>query len=184
MVSPQEKLAGKMSLTIVQPGKPVGGASSPTAARAESKRVVHSLQSGPSIASLSSIQASSAKKATKAFGSLNNLPTLLATGGVAPVKAALEQTRMRQNQSLLNTLRMESGIEQSRRKALRLAGSEAERKRLKDAHGVQREESRRRVLAAAAQAEMEMVDKMRILGVRSFAMLADVFPQEGGRFST
>lgn len=108
------------------------------------------------------------------------LPNLASTGDMNLLKTELEQTRLKSNWALLNVIRMEDGMEQSRRSALQRAGSLSERKRLNGVHNIQREAARKHVLTEALKAEMALIDKMRSMGIRSPVGLIDAFPHLPG----
>jgi hypothetical protein len=103
-----------------------------------------------------------------------------ASGSPPPASAAgirdvIEEVRRRQNGKVLDLLGLESGIEHIRATAVAQAGTTAEQRRLQRLHAVQRQDARTRVLALAVQGEMQTMEKLKAMGVKTFAQLADAF---------
>jgi hypothetical protein len=91
----------------------------------------------------------------------------------AVLRSVLEDFRRRQNERMLHVMAVEAGGESMRRRAVALASSSGEVRRLQRLHAVQRVESRGAVLRHAVSDELELVRKLRELKVRSLAALVD-----------
>jgi len=89
------------------------------------------------------------------------------------LRLVVENFRREQNLRLLSSLSIEDGGEGIRAKAVALAGSGAEIRRLKALHAVQRIESRNAVLRKTVELEAELVHYLRQLGIRAPAAFLD-----------
>jgi hypothetical protein len=91
------------------------------------------------------------------------------------VRAELEALRFEQNAALQGRVAFETLVEKRRLRVESLAGSRAELERLRSQHLSQREDTRRDVLRSSLKAEIALVQKMKAMGVKSFAGLADAW---------
>lgn len=87
-------------------------------------------------------------------------------------KAILEEYRRSQNIRMLSMMNLEGGQEHRREYRYNLAGSTAEKRRLLKIHAIQREDARRRILRKAIEDEIGTVQKLKQLGVTTFAQFA------------
>jgi len=99
------------------------------------------------------------------FSSLK--PTRISGLEPQQIRLVVENFRREQNQRLLSSLTIEDGGEGMRAKAVALAGSGAEIRRLRALHAVQQIESRNAVLRKTVELEAELVHYLRQLGIRA-----------------
>ena len=91
------------------------------------------------------------------------------------VRAELEAERFKHNASLQLKIAFQQRVEERRRRLEAQAGSRAELTRMLSVHAASREDTRRDVLRGAVLVEIDLVKKMKAMGVKSFAGLADAF---------
>lgn len=90
-------------------------------------------------------------------------------------RAELEVLRYKQNAALQSRVRFEGLVERRRQGRERVVGSQAELNRLQQVHFTERENVRRSIFRDVVKTEVEFLEAMKRMGIRTVAGLADAF---------
>lgn len=90
-------------------------------------------------------------------------------------RADLEALRYKQNSVIQSRIRFEGLVERRRQGRERVVGSQAELNRLQQVHFTERENVRRSIFRDVVKTEVEFLETMKRMGVRTVAGLADAF---------